>query len=124
MYQSTPMGPLMSESGLIPARIFLDYRQHKYAYRLLTLPDENPTESVLPVTLRSGDGNAQPGEQPEDDGIWAQQQKARNYGQHLAQQVSIGFCIDPAYGVEPVVHQKPTEFPSKIIIQDEKTAIL
>ena len=120
MYQSTPVDPLMSESGLIPARILLDYRQRKYVYRL----DGNPTKSVLPVTLRSGDRNAQPEEQPEDDGIWAQQQKARNYGQHLAQQVSIGFCIDPAYGVEPVVHQKLTEFPSKIIIQDEKTAIL
>ena len=70
-----------------------------------------------------GDGNAQSGEQPEDDGIWAQNQKARDYGQHLAQQVSIGFCIDPAYGVEPVIHQKPTEFSGKIIIQEAKTAI-
>lgn len=124
MYRSAPVGPLMSESGLIPAQILLDYRQRKYAYRLLTLPDGNLTKSVLPITLRSGDGNAQPGEQPENDGIWAQQQKARNYGQHLAQQVSIGFCIDPAYEVEPVVYQKLTEFPGKIIIQDGKTAIL
>ena len=47
----------------------------------------------------------------------------KNYGQHLAQQVSIGFSIDPAYGVEPVVHQKPMEFPGKIIIQEAKAAI-
>lgn len=26
MYQSTPIGPLMSESGLIPAYVLLDYR--------------------------------------------------------------------------------------------------
>ena len=33
------------------------------------------------------------------DGIWAHNQKAKNYGQHLAQQVSIGFSIDSTYGV-------------------------
>ena len=37
--------------------------------------------------------------------------------------MSIGFSIDPAYGVEPVVHQKPMEFPGKIIIQEAKAAI-
>lgn len=47
----------------------------------------------------------------------------KNYGQHLAQQVSISFSIDPAYGVEPVVHQKPMEFPGKIIIQEAKAVI-
>lgn len=113
----------MSESGLIPALILLDYRQRKYAYRLLTLPDGNPAKEMLPITLRLGDGDAQPGELPEDDGIWAQNQKVRNYGQYLAQQVSVDFCIDPAYGVEPVIHQIPTEFPGKIIIQETKTAI-
>lgn len=60
MYQSTPVGPLMGEAGLILAQILLDYRQRKYAYQLLTLPDKNPTKSVLPITLRLGDGNAQP----------------------------------------------------------------
>ena len=61
MYQSTPVGPLMSESGLIPAHVLLDYRQRKYAYRLLTLPDENPAKNILPVTLRSGDGRGAAG---------------------------------------------------------------
>ena len=123
IYQSTPIGPLMGKLGLIPAHILLDYRQRIYAYRLLTLPDGNPAKDILPITLRSGDGSAQPGEQPENDGIWAHNQRAKNYGQHLAQQVSIGFSIDPAYGVEPVVHQKPMEFPGKIIIQEAKAAI-
>lgn len=113
----------MSESGLIPAHILLDYRQRKYAYRLLTLPDGNPAKEILPITLRLGDGDAQPGELPEDDGIWAQNQKVRNYGQYLAQQVSVNLCIDPAYGVEPVIHHIRTEFPGKIIIQGTTTAI-
>ncbi len=72
IYQNTSLGPLMSESGLIPTRILLDYRQRKYAYRLLTLPDRNLTKSVLPVTLRLANRNTQPGEQPKDDRIWAQ----------------------------------------------------
>lgn len=44
MYRSTPIAPLMSESGLIPARIMLDYRKHKHAYRLLALPDGHPAK--------------------------------------------------------------------------------
>lgn len=67
MYQSNPVGSFMSKSGLIPARILLDYPQRKYAYRLLTRPDENPAREMLPITLRLGDGDAQPGELPEDD---------------------------------------------------------
>ncbi len=37
--------------------------------------------------------------------------------------MSIGFCINPAYGIELVIHQKHTEFPSKIIIKEIKTDI-
>lgn len=35
----------------------------------------------------------QPEEQLEDDGIWFDNQKAKSHGQHLAQQVSLGFSI-------------------------------
>lgn len=34
----------------------------------------------------------------------------------------VNLCIDPAYGVEPVIHQIHSEFPGKIIIQEAKTA--
>ena len=71
-----------------------------------------------------GDGNAQPEEQPEGDGIWSTNQKVKNYGQHLALQVSVGFCIDPAEGVEPVINVKHEEFPGRIIVQEPTTAIL
>ena len=47
MYQSTPIAPLISEAGLIPARIMLDYRQRRYTYRLLTLLDGHPTKDIL-----------------------------------------------------------------------------
>lgn len=74
MYPSTPILALMCESGLIPAHIILDFRQRKYAYRLLSLPDSISTKGILPITLRIGDDHAQPKDQPEGDGIWATHQ--------------------------------------------------
>lgn len=73
-------------------------------------------------TLRAGDGSAQPGELPENDEIWSVNPKVKAYGQHLAQQVSVGFSIDPAEGVEPVIHLSLAEFPGKIVVQESKTA--
>lgn len=67
MYRSSPISPLMSDSGLLPAPILLDSRQRAYAYRLLNLPDSIPTKEILPITLRTGDGNAQPEDLPEYD---------------------------------------------------------
>lgn len=69
IYRSSPISPLMNDSGLIPAHILLDSRQRAYAHRLLTLPDSIPTKHILPVTLRSGDGNAQLEDLPEYDSI-------------------------------------------------------
>ena len=37
--------------------------------------------------------------------------------------MSVGFSIDLAEGVEPVIHLKPVEFIGKIIIQESKVAI-
>lgn len=48
----------MSESGLIPAHIILDFRQRKYAHRLFSLPESIPTKAILPATLQVGDGNS------------------------------------------------------------------
>ena len=92
----------MSESDLITAHILLDFRQRKYAYRLVSLPDSIPTKVILPVILRTGDKHAQLEDQPKDDGIWATIQKVQSYGQHLARQVIVRFCVDPADRVESV----------------------
>ena len=123
MYRRTSIAPLMSEAGLIPARILLNYRQRRYAYRLLTLPDGHPAKDILPFSLKIGDESAQPGKLLENDTIWSLNQKVRTYGQHLAQQVSVGFSIDLAKGVEPVLQPKPAEFLGKIIIHEAKMAI-
>ena len=83
----------------------------------------HPAKDILPVSLRNGDGSTQPGELPENDEIWSLNQRVRTYGQHLARQVCVGFSIDLAEGVEPVIHLKPVEFLGKIIIQESKVAI-
>lgn len=62
IYPSTPIDVLISESGLTPAQIMLDFRQQKYAHCILSLPDSIPTKEILPVTLRIGDENVQPNE--------------------------------------------------------------
>ena len=98
MYPSTPVHPLLCEAGLIPAKLLLEFRQKTYAYRLLTLPDHHPTKNILPVSLRKGDESSQPGEQPNDTLIWAEQVKPREFGHLLAQKVSSNNAIDPADG--------------------------
>lgn len=84
MYPSTPIDTLISESGLSPAQIMLDFRQRKYAHLILSLSDSIPTKEILPVTLRIGDRNTQPNKQPENDAIWASNERITNYGQQLA----------------------------------------
>lgn len=96
MYSSTPIDDLISESGLTPAHVLLGFRQRKYVHRILSLPDLMPTKEILPITLRTGDGYAQPNEQSEKDAIWAGNERITTYGQRLAQQILVKGCIDLA----------------------------
>lgn len=123
MYPSTPIDALISESGLTPAHVLLDFRQRKYAHRILSLPDSIPTKEILPITLRIGDGNAQPNEQPEKDAIWASNERITNYGQRLARQISIKGCIDPAEGTETILASSRLIFPGKLIIEGREQAL-
>ena len=66
MYSSTPVHPLKCEAGLIPASILLDYRQRAYTCRLLRLSELHPAKEILPISLRKGDQDFQPGELPEN----------------------------------------------------------
>ena len=73
MYRSSPISYLMNDSGLFPAYILLDSRQQVYVHRILSLPDSIPTKDILPVTLRTGDGNMQLGmdNKSADQKLWA-----------------------------------------------------
>ena len=123
MYQKTIISPLMSESGLLPAHVLLDFRQRAYAHRILSLPNSIPTKDILPITLREGDGHTQPEDLPECDSIWSTTQRIRTYGQHLARRISLGFCIDPAEGVEPILAIPVQVFPGKVFMEDRNRAI-
>ena len=103
--------------------VLSDFRQRTYAHRILSLPNSIPTKDILPITLREGDGNAQPEDLPEGDSIWSNTQRIRTYGQHLARQISVGFCIDPAEGVEPIVAIPPQVFPGKVFMEDRNGTI-
>ena len=46
---------MLSEAGLILAKLLLDFRQKSYAYWLLTLPNHHPTKGILSISLREGD---------------------------------------------------------------------
>ncbi len=77
MYRSSPISHLMNDSGLLPAHILLDSRQRAYALRIISLPDSIPTKDILPITLRSGDVDAQPEDLPEYDSVWTINQRIR-----------------------------------------------
>ncbi len=124
IYPSTPIHPLLSEAGLIPAQLVLDSRQKTYASWLLTVPNCHPTRQILPKSRREGDENSEPGEQPEDTLIWTKSTKPKTLSQLLAQQVASNCAIDPADDVEPA----PTPgleiyFSGDIVIETKKKAL-
>ncbi len=110
MYQSSPISRLMNDSRLLPAHTLLDSRQRAYIHQIISLPNSIPTKDILPITLRTGDGNAQPEDLPEYDSIWTKNQRIRTYGQHLARQVSVQFSINLAEGVEPILTDIPVQY--------------
>ena len=49
----------MSELGLLPAHILLDFWQCEYAHQILSLPNSILIENIFPITLEKRDGHAQ-----------------------------------------------------------------
>ncbi len=126
MYPSTPIQALISESGLVPARILLDHRQRMYTYRLLCLPDDHPTKTLLPISVRNGDGDTtREDEQPRDTSAWTKNEKPTSLGQWLAWQTSMANVVDPAYGVEPIKRswRLNTNTCIQVIVQAKKEAL-
>ena len=124
MYSSTPIHSLLSEAGLIPAKILLNSYQKKYAYRLLTLPDYYSAKKTLPVSMREGDGNSQLGGQPENTLMWIEIARPALLGHLLARQLARDNSIDPADGIEPVENLgSAPPFPGKIMIEGKEKAI-
>ena len=124
MYPSTRVHPLLFEAGLVPASTLLNYRQRSYAYRLLSLPDEHPAQEILPVSLRIGDENFQPGELSYETLMWTENTRPKLYGQWLAWQLITEHSIDPANRVEPVPITSPDFcFKGKVIIENREQVL-
>ncbi len=109
----------MNDLGLLSAHILLDSRQQVYAHYILGLPDTVPTKDILPITLQTGDGNAQLEELPEYNLIWSTNQRIRTYGQHFAKEVSFSFSINLIERVEPILTIPVQSFPGKICIEEK-----
>ncbi len=123
MYSSTPIHPLLCKAGLIPASILLDYRQRAYTCRLLVLSELHSAKEILPISLRKGDQDFQPGELPENTLLWTQNSRPALYGQWLAWQITLDHSIDPADGVEPVQKMISEELKADIIFESKKKAL-
>ena len=125
MWKSTPIEILSAEAGIAPARVTLTRRQQRFSARLANLPRSNPARSVLPVTFRDGDGDAQPEELPDDDISWSDSRTKgkENLGQYLARSLSTTATVDPAVGIEPIEDILPTTFPGVVVIDPPLQAL-
>jgi hypothetical protein len=122
--KTTPIAPLIREANLTPAEPLLDDRQRKYALRALKLPSGHPINSILPPTLRYGDGEAQPGQYSTDNLQWAGQgqESLKSIGQRLARKLAENLNLDPSEGFEITHWPKGQVFPGEIIINQAKEA--
>jgi hypothetical protein len=59
-FSTSPIDLIIKEAEMTPAEPLLNHRQRKFALRALKLPSTNPANQLLPLTLKYGDGNAQP----------------------------------------------------------------
>ena len=121
--KTTPIGPLIKEAALTPAIPLLEDRQRRYALRALKLSIGHPINDLLPATLRYGDGDAQPGQYPNDNLDWSKPElNLRDLGQRLAKQLIQEPAIDPSEGCKTARSPKKKVFPGAIIIKPKKLA--
>ena len=121
--KTTPIGPLVKEAALVPAVPLLNNRQRRFAIRALKLPTSHPINSLLPLTLRYGDGDAQPGEYSTTNLQWAEQgSDLKRLGQRLARKLTEGLKIDPSEGFKRTSIPQDKAFPGKILIYKAKAA--
>ena len=116
MFGTTPIGVVVKEADLNPAKTMLNKRQRKYAERLLKIPKNNPVHHILPVSFRKGDRTPQPGEIQESDMNWTQTRCIKTLGQRLANNLVRGTNIDSSVGMEPTEFVPPSIFPGTLTV--------
>jgi hypothetical protein len=115
--KSTLIEPLLKEVNITPVIPLLDNRQRRYAERALKLPGNHSVNNLLPLTLRYGDGDAQPGEYLTTDLQWAEGDiKPIKLGQRLARKLTKGLNINPSESFERSNTLQEKVFPGQIHI--------
>ncbi|KAI9034952.1 ribonuclease H family protein [Aspergillus affinis] len=104
MLKTIPVGPLVREAGLIPAKVLLEARQLGYTNRLLKLPEDYPAKKILPWAEGSSRG------------LWS-------LGQHLARQLANILPADPSSGFESLLQPTRNCFPGVIKILPSQEAL-
>lgn len=67
MLWCAPMGVVVQDAELLPVVTLLNSRQRRYSLGLLAAPNTQPVRDILPLTLREGKVQTQPGKKPEGD---------------------------------------------------------
>jgi hypothetical protein len=55
--RATPIGPLITEASLTPAKVLLDHRQCQYAEHLASLPKDHWAKQIIPNGILKHDGD-------------------------------------------------------------------
>lgn len=102
MLQFATMELMVWETCLRPTVSVLNNRQRRYGLRHLGASRTQPTRDILPVTLKEGEEQPKPGEQPENDDIWTRPSRARrgNLGQRLVRKIVAKTDIYSTLGTE------------------------
>ncbi|POS82121.1 hypothetical protein EPUL_006259, partial [Erysiphe pulchra] len=122
MFRSAPIGVVIKEAGLRPATSLLNNRQRRYAHHILSLPQDNPTRNILPLTFRVGDAHAQPGEIKSGDWDWLEDHKVKTLGQRLANSLTDSTVVDTSYGFEHTRRVEPACFLGVVDVPSSREA--
>src|SRR5205809_2622335 len=96
----------------------LEDRQRRYALRALKLPTGHPINDILPPTMRYEDGDAQPGQYPNNDLEWTEpESNPKDIGQRLAKKLIQGPIINSSEDCEIAKILKKKAFSGVIIIK-------
>jgi ribonuclease HI len=114
--KTTPIGPLIAEASLTPAKALLDHRQCWYAERLAGLPKDHWAKQIIPNGILKHDGDPLDAAYDTPQNRSSKTELRKCLGNHLKQ------TINSKYGVESTTRTNPTTT-GQVIIEDRSTAI-
>jgi hypothetical protein len=114
--KTTPIGPLIAEASLTPAKALLDHCQCRYAECIARLPKDHWAKQIIPSNILKHDG----------DPLDAAYNPPQNHSSKTELGKSLGNCleqnINPKHGMETTTRTNPT-VTGYVIIEDRNTAI-